>query len=101
MTYYERRKLYRRSRWQKLRLEVFRRDGYRCVQCGKPGRLECDHKVPYNEFTTVEEFHNIDALQTLCRGCHINKTALEAKARQGNPESKEERDLAKFVKELL
>ena len=22
---------------------MFRRDGWRCVQCGKAGRLECDH----------------------------------------------------------
>ena len=30
-------------RWAAVRSTVFRRDGWRCVQCGKAGRLECDH----------------------------------------------------------
>ena len=34
------------TRWRKVRLKVFDRDGWRCVDCGKSGRLECDHVKP-------------------------------------------------------
>ena len=60
-------------RWATLRRSVFERDGWRCVRCGRAGRLECDHidrdwrGDPYDPAN----------LQTLCRCCHIEKTAAE------------------------
>ena len=60
--------------WARLRVEIFNRDGYRCVMCHKAGRLECDHKKPLSAGGAAYSKAN---LQTLCRGCHIEKTRLE------------------------
>jgi len=60
-------------RWAATRRAAFERDGWRCVQCGRAGRLECDHidrdwqGDPYDPAN----------LQTLCRLCHIEKTRQE------------------------
>ena len=57
-----------------MRLKVFDRDGWACVKCGKKGRLESDHVVPLEDGGAVYDLGN---LQTLCRGCHIQKTLGE------------------------
>ena len=62
------------QRWQLLRLRVFQRDGWRCRKCGRAGRLECDHVVPMHRGGDPYDPAN---LQTLCRTCHIEKTAGE------------------------
>ena len=36
-------------RWAAARRAVFERDGYRCVQCSRAGRLECDHVTPLDK----------------------------------------------------
>ena len=64
------------KRWQRTRLAVFDRDGWRCVSCGKAGRLECDHVVPF-EVDPGQDPYDPDGCQTLDRGCHISKTAKE------------------------
>ena len=53
--------------WQALRRRVFERDGYRCQQCGKAGRLEAHHVVELAA-GGVDSMENV---LTLCRGCHI------------------------------
>ena len=63
-----------RRRWAKIRLQVLERDGYRCVKCGKAGRLEVDHVLPAFRGGDLYEENN---LQALCRSCHIAKTASE------------------------
>lgn len=68
-----------RRRWALVRREVFERDGYRCVRCGRAGRLECDHIVPLVHHGSAYETSN---LQTLCRGCHIAKTRKEKQAKK-------------------
>ena len=68
----------RARRWAATRCAVFDRDGWRCVQCGKAGRLECDHVVPLER---GGDPWDMDNLQTLCRNCHIAKTLAEAEAR--------------------
>ena len=62
-------------RWAAIRRAVFERDGWRCVECGKAGRLECDHRVPLEQ---GGDPWDPDNLQTLCRDCHIAKTRREA-----------------------
>ena len=61
-------------RWQRVRRAVFDRDGWRCRSCGLPGALECDHIVPLDR---GGDPWGMDNLQSLCRGCHIAKTAAE------------------------
>ena len=64
--------LYATLRWQHVRKKVFARDNYRCRLCGSAGRLECDHIVPLRAGGNPFELRN---LQTLCRSCHIKKSA--------------------------
>ena len=63
-------------RWQAVRRAVFKRDGYRCVECGRAGRLECDHVTPLQREPGQDPF-DPNGLQTLCRACHMDKTAAE------------------------
>jgi 5-methylcytosine-specific restriction endonuclease McrA len=54
-----------------LRWEVFRRDGYKCLECGSRTDLTADHidaDILGGETT-------IDNLQTLCRPCNSKKGA--------------------------
>ena len=77
-------------RWARVRRMVFRRDGYRCRSCGRAGRLECDHVVPLRRGGAPYDPVN---LQTLCRGCHVEKTAGEN--RKPDPEQDRWRALAR------
>ena len=57
-----------------LRHEVFKRDNYRCVECGAKKEdgttLHIDHKIPVSKGGTDE----LDNLQTLCSDCNLNKS---------------------------
>ena len=66
------------KRWALTRLAVFKRDRYRCRQCGKAGRLECDHVTPLQAGGAEWAMRN---LQTLCRAHHIEKTNRERLAK--------------------
>lgn len=66
-----------KRQWKQTRFIVFQRDGYRCVQCGKPGRLECDHIKPLWKQPDQNPYDPANC-QTLCRFCHIRKNADEA-----------------------
>ena len=63
-------------RWATVRRFVFERDGWRCVECGKAGRPECDHISPMQR-EPGQDPYDPNGLQTLCRGCHIEKTRAE------------------------
>ena len=63
-------------RWAAVRGAVFDRDGYRCRSCGLAGRLECDHITPMQR-EPGQNPYDPNGLQTLCRACHIEKTARE------------------------
>lgn len=71
------REIYRTQRWRRLRLAIFERDGWRCVLCGRPGRLECDHKKP---IASGGDWWDPDNLRTVCRSCHIRLTVGETQA---------------------
>ena len=54
--------------WAAARRAALDRDGWRCRDCGKPGRLEVHHLQPLEASGAPYELTN---LRTLCRGCHI------------------------------
>ena len=62
--------VYQTPEWATLRRRVFDRDGWRCVRCRRPGRLECHHVKAVADGGN----HEIGNLETLCRGCHIGET---------------------------
>ena len=66
--------VYRTRRWQLVRLKVFERDGWKCVRCGRRGRLECDH---IRQVAKAGDWFAMDNLRTVCRTCHIELTAEE------------------------
>lgn len=63
---------YKTARWQALRLKIFLRDLFICMECGRlegnTALLICDHIVPHrgNEHLFWDE----NNLQTLCKTCH-------------------------------
>lgn len=65
-----------RPEWQRKRLEIMDRDGYRCVQCkslGEPGNyLQVDHKHYVSGAFPWEAPNRY--LQTVCRRCHERLT---------------------------
>jgi len=65
---------YRSTRWRKLRDIVLKRDGHICEHCGGWGD-EVDHIIPRHK--NLDLFWELSNLQTICRGCHIEKTRRE------------------------
>lgn len=66
--------------WQRRRLAVFRRDNWRCIDCGHhdpTGRtLECDH-------TGDRHDHRTQSLATRCGPCHRQRTLAQAARARG------------------
>ena len=69
MSHHHRNRLASR-RWEPVRRAAFERDGWRCVDCGRPGRLEAHHIQPLHRNGPAYDLANI---RTLCRGCHIER----------------------------
>ena len=65
------------GRWATIRRRVFERDGWRCVICQRPGRLECDHIRNLADGGD----NAMSNLRTLCRDCHIKIGRAERQAR--------------------
>jgi 5-methylcytosine-specific restriction endonuclease McrA len=67
----------RRKAGDKLRMEVFKRDNFRCVLCGaSPANevgvtLHADHIVPFSKGGATV----LENLQTLCGACNLGKGA--------------------------
>lgn len=54
---------------QKLRWDVFKRDGFKCLKCGTHIDLHCDHIYPESLGGKL----HISNLQTLCAKCNKSK----------------------------
>lgn len=69
----------RGSAWTKLREAILRRDDYLCQVCAEAGQItnakEVDHIVPISQGGDDEPYN----LQSICRPCHIAKTAKESR----------------------
>lgn len=67
-----------RSFWSngtwRMRFEVFKRDGFKCVFCGRSAKdgvkLEVDHILP----RSLGGNNHMDNYQTLCRDCNLGKS---------------------------
>ncbi len=59
----------------KLRLEVFKRDGFACKKCGSDQELVVDHILPHSKggLTVLE---NLQPLCWTCNGAKGNRTGL-------------------------
>ena len=68
-------RVYRDPRWEPCRRKALTRDGYRCVRCSRPGRLEIHHKIPVK--IARELAFKLSNLQTLCRPCHFDEHRAE------------------------
>lgn len=63
----------RKTLTKSIRHEVFKRDNYRCVECGATNKdtvLHVDHIIPFSKGGSDE----LDNLQTLCESCNISKS---------------------------
>lgn len=59
-----------RRRWERVRRAAFRRDKYRCRECGRAGRLEAHHEPPLER---GGDPFDLCGIVTLCRDCHIRR----------------------------
>ena len=70
---------FRDSRWQKLRLQVMERDGWKCKACGRgenDGITLNVHHAYYTAGTAPWEYP-IDSLVTYCEECHKERHAIQ------------------------
>lgn len=60
-------------RWQKKRLEVMQRDGFRCQHCLREDKSLQVHHLVYHKGAKPWEYKN-EELITLCERCHQNES---------------------------
>lgn len=61
-------------RWQKIRLQVFERDGWKCQNCDSKDNTLCVHHKYYIKNAEPWEYP-LEALATLCLDCHEEETS--------------------------
>lgn len=80
---------------ERLRSEVFHRDGHRCCFCGKNpvedgAKLQADHMTPHSHGGTT----TLDNLQTLCETCNRSKknhfTSFQSVSKVATPDELKE-----------
>ena len=83
---------YRTPKYQKLRVEVFTRDGFRCVRCDLEGGPNPGEGLPYTGRWSAMDVvvdhivalarggtNDLSNLQTLCDACNLYKAGTEDK----------------------
>lgn len=74
---------YRKNSWHMVRMDVLKRDGYRCSIClirKIKSELDVDHIIPVR---MGGKFFEKENLRTLCRECHKAKSRLDSQALAG------------------
>jgi hypothetical protein len=66
----------RDPRWQKRRLEILQRDGWRCDCCGDAEHTLNVHHEYYERGREPWDYPD-DALRALCETCHASETAVQ------------------------
>lgn len=92
-------------RWQKLRLEVFNRDEFRCKNCGDDDKTLNVHHISYKGEPWDQ---HIDLLVTLCENCHkyesenikINERELIKTLKEKGFMAQDIEDLSVFISEM-
>ena len=56
-------------RWQKVRLEIMQRDGWKCIRCKTDEKTLNVHHIKYNGWRDPWDYPP-EKLQTLCEDCH-------------------------------
>lgn len=83
--------IWRQHDWNGARKAAKKRDGYRCVQCGKGddvdhllrSRLEVNHIEPrVGRGYGFGCWNHLDNLETLCHDCHVIVTKAQAAERR-------------------
>jgi len=62
-------------RWQKKRLEIFKRDNWTCHNCGATDKTLCVHHRIYFPKRDPWEYED-HFLMTVCEDCHLNKEEM-------------------------
>ena len=75
----------RGKEWQALRAAAFKRDGFRCQECLRPGKLECHHIVSF--FKAPELAHVLTNLRSLCVKCHLDLHRIGRKLKDPDREA--------------
>lgn len=60
-------------RWQQLRLRVFERDNWKCVNCGDSEKTLHAHHPVYHPRSEGPWDYEDEAIITLCKDCHENE----------------------------
>ena len=68
-------------RWQKKRLEIFERDGWKCRRCGAEDQTLAVHHVKYVKDAEPWDYQGEDLL-TLCENCHQEESEWRARSEQ-------------------
>ena len=63
-------KQYKHDKWQKKRLEILRRDKWKCRCCGETNISLDVHHLYYDVGCLIWDYDN-EVLVSLCRDCHI------------------------------
>ena len=72
---------YDSDRWKQLRYRILRRDGAKCVVCGRGAKqgviLQVDHIKPRSLYPALEWAE--DNLQVMCRDCNQGKSNTDTR----------------------